>query len=191
MPQSYRSLIYLWSAVFSISAVGAATLHAFGPVGPQAPAPEKVAAPASAPIQPIAAAAPRLAGAEESAHAPPVIELASPSPAVLAAGITDMRKLPLPPEVPAVVPSQPVIASVAPSQPAQALRAKAPAPARRPAPPMEAAFAPSSPAQSAPPLPAYNAYRPPAQSFASHAPTSYIGVYTRGPDGMRVFQSYP
>lgn len=173
VPQSFRSLIYLWSAVFSISAVGAATLQAFGPVSPHDPGLNEAAAPAVASAQPVAAAAPRLAEAEELAEEPPVIDLAAPSPAVLAAGITEVRKLP-PPKMPASVPSQPVVATAAPSQPVQAPR-RAPAPARRPAPPMEAASAPPQP----------------PQGYAFYAPTGYIGVYTRGPDGMRVFRSYP
>ena len=179
MPQSFRSLIYLWSAVFSAAAVGAATLQAYGPVSPRAAETQVPAASA----QPVVASMPRPAQAEEPAGASPVIDLASPSPAVLTAGITALSKLPLPPVVvaPASVPSQPVVASAAPSQPAQPPRVRAPAPVRR-TPPMEEAFAPPPPA----PLPLQR-----SQGYASYAPTGYIGVYTRSPDGMRMFRSYP
>ncbi len=171
MPQSFRPLIYLWSAVFSISAVGAMTLQAFGPVSLHNPGPDEMVPS----MRPVAAAVPQAVEVNEPLQAPPTIDLESPSPAVLVAGITEVRK-PQPLGIaPSPVSSQPILASVAPPHPAQSSRLKTPAAARRPTAAEETAFAPPS------------FY----QGFAFRSPTGYIGVYTRGSDGVRVFRSDP
>ncbi len=80
MLESYRPLILLWAAIFSLSATGVATLQILGPPtarGARQDGPQPIPSPPSHADQPVAAASPPLPAAAEL---PAFVPLAPPVP---------------------------------------------------------------------------------------------------------------
>ena len=190
MLESYRPLIWLWAAILSFSAMGMATLQILGPPvarGLLQDRPQAVAPPSPPRAdQPVAAAS-------------------LPSAAVSTAS----RPAPAPISLPPAAAEQPALASSAPAVPAQPSRRRAHSWVRKGASPMRAPdgqsagddnflvergqsasrFGPMP--QDRDPLPPAAAPNSRAQASAYQHVAGYIGIFTTGADGTRVFRATP
>ncbi len=174
MLESYRPLIRLWAGILSLSAVGVATLQVLGPPAARAlrPGGTQTAAPPALPRadQPVAAASlPSAAAVEQPA---PVV---SPTPAVPAQpnhrrARSWVRKGVSPTRVPGDqgIGDDGFLAERGQSEPQSG-----------PVPQDRAAL---------PPLAARNQ---PSQPSAYQHVAGYIGIFTTGADGTRVFRATP